>query len=662
MVWYLPMAASVQILPLEGLLDLVESTADRFASKPLAAFSLADLVESLAPGTGEDPSPASFRLPSFVHQYLFTDSSNVSEDGQDTDNRKGDQKQDDPNPTRVAAAPVPTLETTREILPPILAVALPQCPPAEFAPQTDLPSRATMQVPGSPLLPEPPVRARSVVARSAVAEFTVATPEQATKSSPTPDPVLLPERRVSAPAAAPRLLPPGFTLATESKPLVIPSEQAVPEQATDSSPAPVKTKAPVQKPGETVPPRPVATPGAGQKSQPSSDVPDFVRDENSRTGPRKQDDAKPAAAAPVPSQEKGPDMLSTVPHDSPRSSEAPNSNTDRKIHTRPRKQDDPSPRGILEVPVLVPAAPETRLPSNVVPVHQLSVNIPTEIDLGSRAVTQDSPKTDTAPKRDNPERQVVLEQPVDLAPTARHGELAFAARLLSQEQDFVTQDPAKSKAPSPISTQVARRPAAPIETGVPSEKVRASTLVERFVKPEAVLPPAPPVAQSRPAVPVRNEAPPTPVSPTARMDYVTERPAAPTSSSRDITVRVPDATERGTDVRFVERGGEVHVSVRTADAELAQTLRGGLHDFVGRLDHSGIQAEVWTPASNASSSQNNSQNQSHNQTTDHESFGRNQPGSQDRGDDRQEAKTPRWVEELETSIGQQGIPEKPVRN
>jgi hypothetical protein len=128
-----------------------------------------------------------------------------------------------------------------------------------------------------------------------------------------------------------------------------------------------------------------------------------------------------------------------------------------------------------------------------------------------------------------------------------------------------------------------------------------------------------------------------------RMEKVIEPPAAPPSSSRDIAVRVTDETLGGANVRFVERGGEVHVSVRTADAELAQTLRGELNDFVGKLEHGGIQAEVWRPGSDASYSQSHSQNGS----TDQDSSGRHQAGSGDREQGERNQQKPRWVEELE---------------
>src|ERR1035438_2541218 len=99
--------------------------------------------------------------------------------------------------------------------------------------------------------------------------------------------------------------------------------------------------------------------------------------------------------------------------------------------------------------------------------------------------------------------------------------------------------------------------------------------------------------QNSPALSPKTEASQANQPSPARVEAIAEPSAAQRSSSRDIMVRIPDATDRGTNVRFVERGTEVHVSVRTGDVELAQMLRGGLSELTGDLQRSGIRAEVW---------------------------------------------------------------------
>jgi hypothetical protein len=48
-------------------------------------------------------------------------------------------------------------------------------------------------------------------------------------------------------------------------------------------------------------------------------------------------------------------------------------------------------------------------------------------------------------------------------------------------------------------------------------------------------------------------------------------------------------------VDLSERAGKVQVSVRTADPELAKSLRGDLGDLVGRLEGKGFKTEAWVP-------------------------------------------------------------------
>jgi hypothetical protein len=49
------------------------------------------------------------------------------------------------------------------------------------------------------------------------------------------------------------------------------------------------------------------------------------------------------------------------------------------------------------------------------------------------------------------------------------------------------------------------------------------------------------------------------------------------------------------DVTLVDRGGELHVTVRSPDPVLTTNLRAGVHDLVGGLERSGFRAETWHP-------------------------------------------------------------------
>jgi hypothetical protein len=259
----------------------------------------------------------------------------------------------------------------------------------------------------------------------------------------------------------------------------------------------------------------------------------------------------------------------------------------------------------------------------------------------------------------------VLEQLDDS--TTAVGSLAFAARL---SPSAGTQQPApdanrsaelqpRLQTPLQITTQMTAKQVATgadvpadahsSEGGDQSARERASDL---FAKPNALLPQTQAEAPGQAATPAHNEAPTSQSSPMARMEKVMDPPAAPSSANHDITIRIPDS--EGTAVRFMERGGEVHVSVRTGDAEMAQTLRGGLNDLVNRLEDGGIRTEVWQPGSDASSSQNDS----HHPFADPDgSNGRQYSSGSNSEQESNQQNKPRWVEELEGSIGNQSFKE-----
>jgi len=266
----------------------------------------------------------------------------------------------------------------------------------------------------------------------------------------------------------------------------------------------------------------------------------------------------------------------------------------------------------------------------------------------------------------------------DSAPASgvHSGDLAFAARLTRKDTaqdssagDGASPDPAIQDSLPPVvspavraqaSSQTPERQedtsAAASSTASQSGKSEAPSPAELFSKQDGVPWENSQQGQPQTTSPAKSEV--SAAAPAAHTENWIEPPEAAPTSSHDITVHVPDATDRGTSVRFVDRGGEIHVSVRTGDTELAQTLRSGLSDFVERLDHTGLRAEVWRAGPEAAASQNDAQNHSQNEAKSNSQdnqgnqsgSGRNSSGSQGRDGERQNPNRPRWVEELETSI------------
>jgi hypothetical protein len=302
---------------------------------------------------------------------------------------------------------------------------------------------------------------------------------------------------------------------------------------------------------------------------------------------------------------------------------------------------------------------------------------PIHVPADSNALRQSTPpaaqNSSTAPQDPSADSKIplppVIDRAVDTTTAAPpQGSLAFAARLTPAED---TQAPA----PAPDANRTAdSQPRTPTTTQVPvtakqviqetdlssdahnsgsgSQSPDQEKMSDRFAKLETLLPQTRAAAVDQPAAAVTTHASTPPLSAAARMDEVQEAPVPPTSGNHDITIRIPDATtDQSTAVRFVERAGEVHVSVRTGDAEMAQTLRGGLNDLVNRLEDGGIRTQVWQPGADASTSQNNSQNNSQQPFADPDGSNGRQysSGSNAEQESRQQNK-PRWVEELEGSI------------
>jgi hypothetical protein len=256
--------------------------------------------------------------------------------------------------------------------------------------------------------------------------------------------------------------------------------------------------------------------------------------------------------------------------------------------------------------------------------------------------------SDPAPTVDQPRpAPPPMIEATDPPPAPSSAPVAFAAKL-TPVSDETSAPPPRNTAPQSGSPQ--KQPATSSVAAADPDPTPAKPDAVAGIEKLAKIDPATSFQGDAPAkqgdASVKKDAATPNTSAIEKMQPLMEAPAAPAGSNHDITVRIPDASERAVDVRFVERGGEIHVSVRSGDAETAQTLRSGLNDFVGKMDHAGIRAEVWRPGADASSPQNNSQNQS--DQRDQRGSGRNQSGSPDRDDrDQQQSNKPKWVEALE---------------
>jgi hypothetical protein len=135
------------------------------------------------------------------------------------------------------------------------------------------------------------------------------------------------------------------------------------------------------------------------------------------------------------------------------------------------------------------------------------------------------------------------------------------------------------------------------------------------------------------------------------------KPAAPL---KDISFQVAQPGAEKVDVRVMQQAGEVLVSVRTGDTELAHGLRQGLPELVGKLEDNGYRAEAWRPNGATASTSPGAQSQEPQSASGQSGAGSSdrQSGSQQNGGQQNQNQNafnrPRWVEELETSLTESG--------
>ena len=124
-----------------------------------------------------------------------------------------------------------------------------------------------------------------------------------------------------------------------------------------------------------------------------------------------------------------------------------------------------------------------------------------------------------------------------------------------------------------------------------------------------------------------------------------------TGTANELSFSVSSSDQQKVEVRVMDRAGEVRVSVRTPNEELASTLRSDLGSLTGKLNQSGFTTEAFAPSSHSGEFSRDQNNPPANQQ---------QGGGQDRNFQRQgqqqdsqqqdsRARRPQWLDELENA-------------
>ncbi len=170
------------------------------------------------------------------------------------------------------------------------------------------------------------------------------------------------------------------------------------------------------------------------------------------------------------------------------------------------------------------------------------------------------------------------------------------------------------------------------------------TLMAGYVPPESSAPP--PQASVSPAAASQNAV----ADAAAPMTLRGPAPAPPdipgSGAARDIALRLSSDDQSAVEVRLSDRAGEVHVAVRSADPQMAESMRAHLPELVDRLGARGFETEIWRPQPATAAERGGFNSHSDAQGGRQSGEGQPQGGSRQKRDQSQ----PEWMEELAASF------------
>jgi hypothetical protein len=221
------------------------------------------------------------------------------------------------------------------------------------------------------------------------------------------------------------------------------------------------------------------------------------------------------------------------------------------------------------------------------------------------------------------------------------GELAFAARVQPVTATAKAEAATVKLSGMPPNAEVMGRAFA-------EEKLRGGQKVSdpsSTISPKLTPYDAPPTLEASPVTMGHVEN----TTEVVRVDAAAENHAKAVTPLKDLAVQVGQSAEQKVEVRLAERGGELRLTVRTADTDLAHGLRQGIPEVVGRLSESGFRTETWHPGGSSgavSAAVETASSSSDFQKQDSQGRGGAQhQEQQQRG--QEDTNRPKWLEEFE---------------
>jgi len=120
---------------------------------------------------------------------------------------------------------------------------------------------------------------------------------------------------------------------------------------------------------------------------------------------------------------------------------------------------------------------------------------------------------------------------------------------------------------------------------------------------------------------------------------------------RDVRMQLTGSENQRVDVRVLDRGGELRVSVRADDPSLVRSLQDNMADLSTRLDQAHFRPEIWAPRTEAVSRSDSSSTNGRTLSNGNESSGRDGQGRQQNGRQNQQ---PAWMDDFEETTAGRG--------
>lgn len=277
-----------------------------------------------------------------------------------------------------------------------------------------------------------------------------------------------------------------------------------------------------------------------------------------------------------------------------------------------------------------------RVQPNSTPATSAPAETPTAPDLANAAATSAQPSApSTHETAQNTNQTQPPPSPIKSVSTAAAAPTVQSAQSSSGQNA----DPNTSSDPKGADS---RRSDATLNAAPAASPAPASQVSQSVYPDAAASGPAAPA----PAAPSRA---PQSVATTASAS-LTPPPAAPkTGAASQISISVPAGDQQNVQVRLMDRAGEVHVTVRAPNEELAGSLRSDLSSLTGKLNQNGFSTEAFTPSSGSDSSRDQRSADPQQQSgAERQTPGRNPQQQSSQQNNR--GNRPAWLDEFENSM------------